>query len=191
MESSRSEGEKYIYLGVLLKKDRPAALNSRILEIIEQLESVDRKIEMILELDETRRKRTSLKPVSKIEKPPKRVPRVKPLVVLVDPQEELFRFLKSTLLRTEITLQRWNTVEDRGNEMRDAALFVINGSSYQGGYPAELLRLVRRNASTILLSEALDAVNGEKGLPFRILKKPLHMTELENTIREMIVTEPF
>ena len=53
MESSDySEAEKYIFLGLLLKKNRPEKLDKRVLEIIHSEESLERKIEMLLDLDE-------------------------------------------------------------------------------------------------------------------------------------------
>ena len=49
MNTTRNEADKHIYLGVLLKKDRPEAANRKILEVIERPECVDSQIERILE----------------------------------------------------------------------------------------------------------------------------------------------
>jgi hypothetical protein len=192
--SDYSEAEKYIFLGLLLKKKRPENLDKRVLGIIRSEESLERKIQKLLDLDEIHKRAKDdrverPKHEEKIGRPRRRGRRKKkPRVNVIDPSGDIYGLLQSSLLRKRVFFRR-SRVDDIEliNESKPD-LLIINQTHSLRKFTLEINQLLKPSIPLIVLSSerSEDLFEDSTKRLFRCVKKPLNVAYFEQTIRELI-----
>ena len=193
--SDYSEAEKHIFLGLLLKKRRPKKLDKRILGITHSQESLERKIEMMLELDEIHKRVKDVKEEEqKHGKEKKQVRRrgrrkKKPNIFVIDPSGDIYNLLQSSLLRKRVLFRKLGDSAndiDLINEVKPD-LLIINQTLSLRHFALEINQLLKPNIPLIILSweQAQDFYGGSTRRVIRVIQKPLNVTIFEQAIREL------
>ena len=188
-----SEPDKYLLLGLLLKKPRSEGLNKKALRVVRSRVSLDQKIDRLLAINQLAEGNQEPEAIptraGQAPRPPK--PRKRPVILILDHYTDITRLLQKSPLRNSFNFSRVYTDFDEKLLIgRYEPHAVIINQSLLETDRIEITRLalhLKAQVGVIFLCSSgrtlPESLNRSENV--RMVSKPINVNELEQAIREL------